>query len=244
MGANQSGTDDCGTDERPVAFDARPNDWCTPQRSCPQPFWGSRIILLFVLAALLLAALLPAALLRTALLPAALLRTALLRTALLPPTLLLAPLLRTALLLETLLPVALLLDPLLRTALLLETLLPAALLPPVPAFAAAPAKSSAPGIAAPVKARPVPTVVVPTISPPAPKEDLRFFDHVEAVERGAQHPGCDKRSCLDGIGHRPARDQHDRCRQYHTDATHRFLPKLSDTGHSPAFVCVNAQPNS
>jgi hypothetical protein len=161
----------------------------------------------------------------TALLLAALLLTALLLATLLRDTLLLATLLRDTLLLATLLRDTLLLA----TPLLLAALLLATVLPSLPARAAAPAKALAPGIAAPVKARPLPAVIVPTISPPLPNEDLCLLDDVEAAERGAQSLRRN-RSRLEAVGQHSARDKRDRCRQCQTNPTHRFLlePKLEE----------------
>ena len=59
--------------------------------------------------------------------------------------------------------------------------------PMMPAVAAAPADAGREVLTAPVPARPVPTVVIPAIIVPKPDE-LRAFDHVQAVGRTANCP--------------------------------------------------------
>ena len=75
--------------------------------------------------------------------------------------------------------------------------------PMMPAVAAAPADAGREVLTAPVPARPVPTVVIPAIIVPKPDE-LRAFDHVQAVGRTAN---CSRRN------HRSRADAsaHDRC---------------------------------
>jgi hypothetical protein len=72
--------------------------------------------------------------------------------------------------------------------------------PIMPAVPAAPAKTDAPAIVAPIPARPIPTIFVPAIIVTEPDE-LHALDHIQAVGRRSDRSGRDDRGRADARAH-------------------------------------------